>query len=65
MKQSVLTHSVVNLLLNKGNSYYRPRRTGERNPNSVRGCQSEYSLLGHWGEKVSVDIPGLTDTTVP
>ena len=30
MKQGVLTHGRVRLLLSKGHSRYRPRRTGER-----------------------------------
>uniref|UniRef100_A0A2R8ZTE8 Small ribosomal subunit protein eS6 n=1 Tax=Pan paniscus TaxID=9597 RepID=A0A2R8ZTE8_PANPA len=30
MKQGVLTHGRVHLLLSKGHSCYRPRRTGER-----------------------------------
>ena len=30
MKQGVLTHGQVHLLLSKGHSCYRPRRTGER-----------------------------------
>uniref|UniRef100_A0A2K6T2Y0 Small ribosomal subunit protein eS6 n=1 Tax=Saimiri boliviensis boliviensis TaxID=39432 RepID=A0A2K6T2Y0_SAIBB len=30
MKQGVLTHGRVRLLLSKGHSCYRPRRTGER-----------------------------------
>ncbi|CAD7682132.1 unnamed protein product [Nyctereutes procyonoides] len=51
MKQGVLTHGHVCLLLSKGHSFYRPRRTGERKSKSVRGCIK--------------DILGLTDTTVP
>ena len=51
MKQGVLTHGQVCLLLSKGHSCYRPRRTGERKSKSVRGCivdaQSECSQLGH------------------
>ncbi|TEA30277.1 hypothetical protein DBR06_SOUSAS30210034, partial [Sousa chinensis] len=38
MKQGVLTHGRVRLLLSKGHSCYRPRRTGERKHKSVRGC---------------------------
>ncbi|KAK1885842.1 40S ribosomal protein S6, partial [Dissostichus eleginoides] len=38
MKQGVLTHIRVRLLLSKGHSCYRPRRTGERKRKSVRGC---------------------------
>ena len=36
MKQGVLTHGRVRLLLSKGHSCYRPRRTGERKHKSVR-----------------------------
>ncbi|OBS76847.1 hypothetical protein A6R68_16707, partial [Neotoma lepida] len=35
MKQGVLTHSRVHVLLSKGHSCYRPRRTGERKHTSV------------------------------
>ena len=38
MKQGVLTTGRVRLLLSKGHSCYRPRRTGERHRRSVRGC---------------------------
>lgn len=68
MKQGVLTNGRVKLLLSKGHSCYRPRRSGERKRKSVRGCivDSNLSVLSlvivKKGEK---DIPGLTDTTVP
>ncbi|XP_045145021.1 40S ribosomal protein S6-like [Echinops telfairi] len=68
MKQGVLTHGPVRLLLRKGHSCYRPRRTGERKRKSVRGCivDANLSLLNlvtvKKGEK---EISGLTDTTVP
>uniref|UniRef100_A0A8C9M3A7 Small ribosomal subunit protein eS6 n=1 Tax=Panthera tigris altaica TaxID=74533 RepID=A0A8C9M3A7_PANTA len=68
MKQGVLTHGRVCLLLSKGDSCYRPRRTGERKHKSVRGCIVDANLsvlnlnIVKKGEK---DIPGLTDTTVP
>uniref|UniRef100_A0A8C7Y7B5 Small ribosomal subunit protein eS6 n=1 Tax=Oryzias sinensis TaxID=183150 RepID=A0A8C7Y7B5_9TELE len=58
----------VRLLLSKGHSCYRPRRTGERKRKSVRGCivDANLSVLNlviiKKGEK---DIPGLTDSTVP
>ncbi len=38
MKQGVLLPNRVRLLLSKGDSCYRPRRTGERKRKSVRGC---------------------------
>ncbi|XP_053450700.1 40S ribosomal protein S6-like [Nycticebus coucang] len=68
MKQGVLTHGRVRLLLSKGHSCYRPRRTGERKHKSVRGCIVDANLsifnlvIVKKGDK---DIPGLTDTTVP
>lgn len=58
----------VRLLLKKGHSCYRPRRTGERKRKSVRGCivDGNMSVLAlvivKKGEK---DITGLTDTSVP
>uniref|UniRef100_A0A8C6N2M1 Small ribosomal subunit protein eS6 n=1 Tax=Mus spicilegus TaxID=10103 RepID=A0A8C6N2M1_MUSSI len=67
MKQGVLTHGRVRLLLSKGHSCYRPRRTGERKRKSVRGCIVDANLsvlnlvIVKKGEK---DIPGLTDTTL-
>ncbi|KAI4552693.1 hypothetical protein MJT46_017344 [Ovis ammon polii x Ovis aries] len=63
MKQGVLTHGRVLLLLSKGHSCYRPRRTGERKRKSVRGCIVDANLsvlnlvIVKKGEK---DIPGLT-----
>ena len=63
MKQGVLTHGRVRLLLSKGHSCYRPRRTGERKRKSVRGCIVDANLsvlnlvIVKKGEK---DIPGLT-----
>ncbi|XP_026677737.1 40S ribosomal protein S6 [Diaphorina citri] len=68
MKQGVLTNGRVRLLLSKGHSCYRPRRTGERKRKSVRGCivDSNLSVLAlvvvRKGEQ---EIPGLTDTTIP
>lgn len=68
MKQGVLTNQRVRLLLGKGHSCYRPRRTGERKRKSVRGCIVDANLsvlslvIVKKGEQ---DIPGLTDTTVP
>ncbi|XP_055386197.1 40S ribosomal protein S6 [Condylostylus longicornis] len=68
MKQGVLTHGRVRLLLKKGHSCYRPRRTGERKRKSVRGCivDANMSVLAlvvvRKGEK---EIPGLTDNIIP
>lgn len=44
MKQGVLTAGRVRLLLSKGHSCYRPRRTGERKRKSVRGCIVDANL---------------------
>lgn len=58
----------MRLLLKKGTSCYRPRRTGERKRKSVRGCivDANMSVLAlvvvRKGEK---DVAGLTDTNVP
>ncbi|XP_065573575.1 small ribosomal subunit protein eS6-like [Artemia franciscana] len=68
MKQGVLTNGRVRLLLSKGHSCYRPRRTGERRRKSVRGCIVDANLSAlalvvvRKGEQ---DIPGITDVTVP
>ena len=68
MKQGVLTHGRVRLLLNRGHPCYRLRRTVERKPKSVHRCIVDANLsvlnlvIVKKGEK---DIPGLTDTTVP
>lgn len=44
MKQGVLTNGRVRLLLSKGQSCYRPRKTGERKRKSVRGCIVDANL---------------------
>jgi small subunit ribosomal protein S6e len=68
MKQGVLLPHRVRLLLAKGHSCYRPRRTGERKRKSVRGCivGPDLSVLSlvvvKQGEN---DIPGLTDKSEP
>merc|ERR1712141_347722 len=68
MKQGVLTNTRVRLLLSKGHSCFRERRSGERRRKSVRGCIVDANLsvlslvIVRKGEN---DIPGLTDTTVP
>ena len=50
MKQGVLTHGRVHLLLSKGHSCYRPRRTEERKRKSVRGCivDANLSVFSTW-----------------
>lgn len=68
MKQGVLLPNRVKLLLSKGSSCYRPRRTGERKRKSVRGCivGSDLAVLSlaivKQGE---TEIAGLTDVTHP
>jgi len=68
MKQGVGTTGRVKLLLSKGQSCYRPRRTGERKRKSVRGCIVNHNLsilnliVVKKGEG---EIPGLTDTQIP
>ena len=68
MKQGVLTQGRVRLLLSKGHSCYRQRRTGERKRKSVRGCIVDGNLsvlsvvIVKKGEN---EIPGLTDNTIP
>ena len=44
MKQGVLTNGRVRLLLSKGHSCFRPRRTGERRRKSVHGCIVDSNL---------------------
>lgn len=68
MKQGVLCNHRVRLLLTKGLSCYRPRRRGERKRKSVRGCivGSDLSVLNLViTKKGDVDLPGLTDITIP
>merc|ERR1719481_1750946 len=68
MKQGVLTNGRVMLLLSKGLSCYRPRRTGERKRKSVRGCivDGNLSVLSMAiVKKGEAEIPGLTDNTIP
>ena len=68
MKQGVLTTGRVRLLLSKGHSCYRQRRTGEKKRKSVRGCivDGNLSVLSMTiVKKGEAEIPGLTDSTVP
>lgn len=68
MKQGVMIPNRVKLLLSKGHSCYRSRRTGERKRKSVRGCivGNDLSVLAltvvKQGEQ---EIEGLTDSQVP
>ena len=68
MKQGVLTEGRVRLLLKKGHTCYRQRRTGERKRKSVRGCivNANLSVLSVAIVKTGdADIPGLTTDPVP
>jgi ribosomal protein S6E (S10) len=68
MKQGVLTNLRVRLLLAKGLSCYRPRRTGERKRKSVRGCivGPDLSVLNLIVDmRGDQPIPGVTDQEIP
>jgi len=68
MKQGVLTNERVYLLMKKGFSCYRQRRTGERKRKAVRGCivDANLSVLSLViVKKGEADIPGITDATRP
>merc|ERR1712080_754513 len=63
-----LSNGRVRLLLSKGHSCYRPRRTGERKRKSVRGgiVDGNLSVLSMAiVKKGDAEIPGLTDNTIP
>jgi small subunit ribosomal protein S6e len=63
MAQGILSNNRVRLLMSKGFTHYRQRRTGERKRKSVRGCIVGADLatlnlvIAKKGEK---DIEGLT-----
>eukprot|EP00054_Salpingoeca_dolichothecata_P037091 m.9684 g.9684 ORF g.9684 m.9684 type:complete len:261 (-) comp7242_c0_seq1:200-982(-) len=68
MKQGVLTNRRPKLLLSKGHSCYRPKKTGERKRKSVRGCivDSQMSVISMAiVKKGEADIAGITDATRP
>jgi len=66
MKQGVLVHGRVRLLLKDGHSCYRSGRKGERKRKSVRGCILDHNMavvstvIVRKGDK---DIPGVTDAS--
>merc|ERR1719432_661819 len=65
MKQGVLTQGRVRLLLSKGHSCYRARKTGERKRKSVRGCivDGQLSVLScAIVKRVTVRSPDLPTT---
>jgi len=68
MKQGILTSSRVRLLMARGTSCYRERRSGERRRKSVKGCivDSNLSVLSLVIVKKGEDeIDGLTNRIVP
>lgn len=68
MKQGVLHPTRIRLLLSKGHSCYRPRKTGERKRKSVRGCiaGSDLAVISLVVVKQGdSEIEGLTDTQTP
>ena len=68
MKQGVLTNNRVRLLLARGHSCYRERRSGERRRKSVKGCivDSNLSVLSLVVvKKGESEIDGLTNRIVP
>lgn len=62
MKQGVLTHDQVCLLLSEGHSCYRLRKTRGKKSTSVRVCivDANLSVLDMVIENSEKDIPGLT-----
>ncbi|AET40914.1 40S ribosomal protein eS6 Ecym_7061 [Eremothecium cymbalariae DBVPG len=68
MKQGVLLPSRVKLLMSKGTSCYRPRRTGERKRKSVRGAivGPDLAVLALIiVKKGDQEIEGITNESVP
>lgn len=68
MKQGVLLPTRVKLLLAKGHSCYRPRRSGERKRKSVRGAivGPDLAVLSLViVKKGEQELEGVTDATVP
>jgi len=68
MKQGILVPDRVRLLLSKDTGCYRPKRTGQRQRKSVRGCivSREISVVHLIVTKKGKEpIPGLTDRYLP
>jgi small subunit ribosomal protein S6e len=68
MKQGILTNNRVRLLLRKGQSCYRERRSGERRRKSVKGCITDMNmsvLALTIVKKGDEEIDGLTNRVVP
>ena len=68
MKQGILVNGRVRILMKKGTTLYRPRRTGERKRKSVRGCICGPDLAVI-ALKVLIkgegEVEGLTDSQRP
>lgn len=69
MKRGIFICSSMDLLLSKGPSCYRPRKTGEGKPKSVHRCivyanLNTLKLFMGWGRGWSKAIPELADTAV-
>ena len=68
MKQGILTTNRIRLLMSRGHSCYRERRSGERRRKSVKGCIVDQNLsvlslvIVKKGEQ---EIDGLTNRIVP
>ena len=68
MKEGVLAQGRVRLLLGKGQSCFRERRSGTKRRKSVRGCLvgPDLSVLALViVKKGDAELPGLTDQPVP
>jgi len=68
MKQGILSNQRVRLLLKKGASCYRERRTGTRKRRSVRGCivGPDLAIMNLViVKKGAEEVPGLTDDNKP
>lgn len=68
MKQGILTNNRVRLLMRKGSSCYRERRSGERRRKSVKGCITDMNmsvLALTIVKKGDEEIDGLTNRVVP
>jgi len=68
MKQGILTNNRVRILMKKGTSCYRERRSGERRRKSVKGCITDMNmsvLALTIVKKGDEEIDGLTNRVVP
>merc|ERR1712129_276398 len=68
MRQGILTNTRVRVLCAKGQKGYRPRRKGEKERKSLRGCivGHDIAVLNLVVTKIGDEsVPGLTDSSVP